>query len=46
VPPAGFARHEVQRLLAMFAGVARPRSILYALRLVFDEPEEDSGDTS
>jgi hypothetical protein len=46
VPPAGFARHEVQRLLVMFAGVTRPRSIPYALRLVFDEPEDDSGDTS
>lgn len=46
VPSAGFARHEVQRLLVMFAGVTRPRSIPYALRLVFDEPEEDSGDTS
>ena len=37
VPPAGFARHEVQRLLVMFAGVTRPRSVPYALRLVFDE---------
>lgn len=37
VPPAGFTRHEVQRLLVMFAGVTRPRSIPYALRLVFDE---------
>jgi hypothetical protein len=46
VPPAGFARREVQRLLVMFAGVNRPRSIPYALRLVFDEPEDDSGDTS
>ncbi|MCY1216051.1 hypothetical protein D9M68_139660 [compost metagenome] len=42
VPPAGFARHDVQRLLVMFAGVTRPRSIPYALRLVFDEPEDDS----
>lgn len=42
VPPAGFARHEVQRLLVMFAGVTQPRSIPYALRLVFDEPEDDS----
>lgn len=46
VPPAGFARHEVQRLLVMFAGVTRPRSIPYALRLVFDEPEDESSDTS
>ncbi|VVE87671.1 DUF4238 domain-containing protein [Pandoraea bronchicola] len=46
VPPAGFARHEVQRLLVMFAGVTRPRSIPYALRLVFDEPEDSSGDIS
>jgi len=30
----------------MFAGVTRPRSIPYALRLAFDEPEDDSGDTS
>ncbi|NRR32188.1 DUF4238 domain-containing protein [Oxalobacteraceae bacterium] len=41
VPPTGFARHEVQRLLVMFAGVTRPRSIPYALRLVFDESEDD-----
>lgn len=41
VPPAGFSSHEVQRLLVMFAGVTRPRSIPYALRLVFDEPEDD-----
>jgi len=46
VPPAGFARHEVQRLLVMFAGVTRSRSIPYALRLVFDEPEDESGSTS
>ena len=46
VPPEGFARHEVQRLLVMFAGVTRPRSIPYALRLVFDEPEVSSGDVS
>lgn len=39
VPQHGFARHEVQRLLVMFAGVTRPRSIPYALRLVFNEPE-------
>lgn len=44
VPLAGFARHEVQRLLVMFAGVTQPRSIPYALRLVFDEPEDDSGE--
>jgi len=46
VPPVGFARHEVQRLLLMFAGVTRPRSIPYALRLVFDEPEDSNGDMS
>jgi hypothetical protein len=46
VPPAGFSRHEVQRLLVMFAGLTRPRSIPYALRLVFDEPEDGSGDIS
>ena len=46
VPPAGFARHEVQRLLVIFAGVTRPRAIPYALRLVFDEPEDDGGDSS
>ena len=46
VPPAGFARHEVQRLLVMFGGVSRLRSIPYALRLVFDEPKDDSGNTS
>lgn len=43
VPPVGFFRHEVQRLLVMFAGVTQPRSIPYALRLVFDEPEDDRG---
>ncbi|MDP9607247.1 UNVERIFIED_ORG: hypothetical protein J2W38_007068 [Variovorax paradoxus] len=43
VPPAGFARHEVQRLLVMFAGVTQPRSVPYALRLVFDEPKDDGG---
>ena len=45
VPPAGFARQEVQRLLVMFAGVTQPRSIPYALRLVFEEPEADRRDT-
>jgi hypothetical protein len=45
VPPAGFARQEVQRLLVMFAGVTKPRSIPYALRLVFEEPEADRRDT-
>lgn len=40
VPPAGFFRHEVQRLLVMFAGVTRPRSVPYALRLVFDEADD------
>lgn len=43
VPPAGFSRHEVQRLLVMFAGVTKPRSIPYALRMVFDEHVDDSG---
>ena len=43
VPPAGFARHEVQRLLVMFAGMTRPRPIPYSLRLVFGEPEDDDG---
>ncbi|MDX8123094.1 DUF4238 domain-containing protein [Janthinobacterium sp. GMG2] len=43
VPLGGFARPEVQRLLVMFAGVTQPRSIPYALRLVFAEPEDDSG---
>lgn len=37
VPPGGFARQEVQRLLVMFAGVTQPRFIPYALRLVFEE---------
>ena len=46
VPPAGFFRHEVQRLLVMFAGATRPRSVPYALRLVFDEPEADDADAS
>lgn len=41
VPPTGFCRHEVQRLLVMFAGVTGPRSVPYALRLVFDVPEAD-----
>lgn len=38
VPPAGFGRHEVQRLLVMFAGATRLRPVPFALRLVFDEP--------
>ncbi|MBI3346961.1 MAG: DUF4238 domain-containing protein [Burkholderiales bacterium] len=38
VPPTGFFRHEVQRLLVMFAGATRPRTVPYALRLVFEEP--------
>lgn len=46
IPPGGFARHEVQRLLVMFAGVNRPRSIPYALRLVFDEPEDGNADSA
>lgn len=45
VPPAGFSRHEVQRLLVMFAGVTRPRFVPYALRLVFDESKDGSGDS-
>jgi hypothetical protein len=44
VPPAGFGRHEVLRLLMMFAGASHPRSAPYALRLVFDEPQNGSGD--
>ena len=40
VPPTGFFRHEVQRLLVMFAGATRPRSVPYALRLVFDEDND------
>ncbi|MBT9595110.1 MAG: hypothetical protein IV094_03850 [Vitreoscilla sp.] len=46
VPAAGFFRQEVQRLLVMFAGATRPRSVPYALRLVFDEPEADDADAS
>jgi hypothetical protein len=45
-PPAGFFRHEVQRLLVMFAGATRPRAVPYALRLVFDEPEADDTEAS
>ncbi len=44
VPPTGFGSHEVQRLLVMFAGVTRPRSVPYALRLVFDDPQDSGGD--
>jgi hypothetical protein len=44
VPPTGFFRHEVQRLLVMFGGAARPRSVPFALRLVFDESEADDAD--
>jgi len=40
VPPAGFFRYEVQRLLVMFAGATRPHSVPYALRLVFDETDD------
>lgn len=40
VPPAGFFRHEVQRLLVMFAGATRPNSVPYALRLVFEEADD------
>ncbi|MDT0359335.1 DUF4238 domain-containing protein [Herbaspirillum huttiense F1] len=46
VPPAGFVRHEVQRMLLMFAGVTRPRPISYALRLVLNEPESNNGGAS
>ena len=46
MPPAGFFRHEVQRRLVMFAGATRPRSVPYALRLVFDEPEADNANAS
>ena len=46
VPPAGFSRTEVQRLLVMFAGVTQPRSIPYALRLVFEEPALPRSTTS
>jgi len=45
VPPSGFSRHEVQRLLVMFAGITRPLPIPYALRLVFSEVENDSDET-
>ena len=31
--------------MVMFAGVTRPRTVPYALRLVFDEPEIDEDDT-
>lgn len=44
VPPTGFLRNEVQRLLVMFAGVTQPRPIPYALRLVYDEPKDESGE--
>jgi len=44
IPPAGFIRHEVQRLLVMFAGATRPRPVPYALRLVFDEQNADDAD--
>ena len=46
VPPEGFSRQEVQRLLVMFAGVSRPRTIPYALRLVFDESEDGNGEAA
>lgn len=46
VPPAGFFRHEVQRLLVMFAGATRPQAVPYALRLVFDEPDADDTEAS
>lgn len=44
VPPAGLFHHEVQRLPVMIAGATRPRSVPYALRLVFDEPKVDDTD--
>ena len=44
VPQAGFFRHEVQRLLVMFGGATRPRSVPYALRLVFDEADAKRAD--
>lgn len=46
VPPTGFSRHEVQRLLVMFAGAKRPRTVPYALRLLFDEPADERDDAS
>lgn len=46
VPPKGFSRHEVQRLLVMFAGVTRSRTVPYALRLLFDEPADEGDDAS
>jgi hypothetical protein len=46
VPSTGFSRHEVQRLLVMFAGVTRPRTVPYALRLLFDEPADERDDAS
>lgn len=46
VPQAGFGRHDVQRLLVMFAGATQPRSVPYALRLVFDELQDASEDVS
>jgi hypothetical protein len=46
VPSVGFTRHEVQRLLVMFAGVTQPRLVPYALRLIFDEPEGSREDTT
>lgn len=46
VPPTGFSRHEVQRLLVMFAGATQPRKVPYALRLLFDEPADEGNDAS
>ena len=46
VPPTGFSRHEVQRLLVMFAGAKRPCTVPYALRLLFDAPADDRDDAS
>lgn len=44
VPPEGFGRHEVQRLLVMFAGATQPQLVPYALRLVFDESQRGNKD--
>ncbi|MBI5926709.1 MAG: hypothetical protein HY836_14055 [Aquabacterium sp.] len=46
VPPTGFGRLEVQRLLVMFAGATGPRTVPYALRLLFDEPANGRDDAS
>lgn len=38
VPPSGFGRHEVQRLLVMFANVAQYRPVPLAFKLAFEGP--------